>query len=65
MHSWTKLRLESQPEKEIEIATQAFEMLVSGLHVPGELRGRMCMGDWIFEQRVMPHIDAMTENMAM
>ena len=62
VHSWAKLRLESESEKEINIAKEAVEILGSGVHIPD--KSRMRTDDWIFEQRVMPHIDAVTKHMA-
>ena len=43
----------------MEIARRAVEIL--GVHNPDE--SRMRTEDWIFEQRVMPHIDAVTKHM--
>ncbi|RPB23397.1 TPR-like protein [Terfezia boudieri ATCC MYA-4762] len=60
VHSWAKLRLESEPQKEIDIAREAFEVVVSGVDKSNEGRTE----DWIFERRVMPHIDAITKHMA-
>ncbi|KAF8446939.1 hypothetical protein BGX38DRAFT_615123 [Terfezia claveryi] len=60
VHSWAKLRLESEPQKEIDIAREAFEVVVSGVDESNEGRTE----DWIFERRVMPHIDAVTKHMA-
>ncbi|RPB23407.1 TPR-like protein [Terfezia boudieri ATCC MYA-4762] len=60
VHSWAKLRLESEPQKEIDIAREAFEVVVSGVDKSDEGRTE----DWIFERRVMLHIDAITKHMA-
>ncbi|RPB23401.1 hypothetical protein L211DRAFT_809086, partial [Terfezia boudieri ATCC MYA-4762] len=60
VHSWAKLRLESEPQKEIDIAREAFEVVVSGVDKSNEGRTE----DWIFERRVMLHIDAITKHMA-
>jgi len=62
VHSWAKLRLESDPQKELEVAREAFELLGSGVYIFDE--NRMRTVDWIFEQRVMPHIDAATKHMS-
>jgi len=62
VHSWAKLRLHFDPQKETEVARAAFELVASGVHIPDESRMRTV--DWIFEQRVMPHIDAITEHMS-
>ncbi|KAF8446930.1 hypothetical protein BGX38DRAFT_1093717 [Terfezia claveryi] len=59
VHSWAKLRLESEPQKEIDIAREAFRVVVSGVDKSNEGRTE----DWIFERRVMPHIDAVTKYM--
>jgi len=61
VHSWARLRLESEPQKEIDIAREAFELLGSGV-CPDEQKMRT--DDWIFEQRVMPHIDAVTTHVS-
>ncbi|KAF8446937.1 P-loop containing nucleoside triphosphate hydrolase protein [Terfezia claveryi] len=61
VHSWAKLRLESEPQKEIDIAREAFEVVVSGVDESNKGRTE----DWIFERRIMPHIDAVTKHMAL
>ena len=37
------------------------ELLGSGVHIPGE--DRMRTDDWIFEQQIIPHIDAVIKHM--
>ena len=61
VHSWARLRLGPEPQKESEIAMEAFEIITSGVRSSYE---QMSTGDWIFEQQVMPHIIAMTKNIA-
>jgi len=60
VHSWARLRLKPKPQKEIEIARDAFEILASGVYNSDDRP----MEDWIFERRVMPHIDNITMHMA-
>ncbi|RPB23405.1 hypothetical protein L211DRAFT_825248 [Terfezia boudieri ATCC MYA-4762] len=60
VHSWAKLRLKSEPQKEIDIAREAFEVVTSGVDKSNEGR----IEDWIYERRVMLHIDAITKHMA-
>ena len=45
----------------MEIAKQAVEILGPAVRIPDQ--SRMRTDDWIFEQRVMPHIDAVTKHM--
>ncbi|KAF8418318.1 hypothetical protein EV426DRAFT_679825 [Tirmania nivea] len=59
VHSWARVRLKPKPQKEIDIATEAFGIITS---IVGGLTKR-CTEDWIFEQQVMPHIDAVTRYM--
>ncbi|KAF8418736.1 TPR repeat protein [Tirmania nivea] len=59
VHSWARLRLKPKPQKEIDIATEAFGIIAS---IVGGFAKR-CTEDWIFEQQVMPHIDAVTRYM--
>jgi len=54
VHSWASLRLKSEPQKEIEKAREAFGIIASGLR---KSDGRST-ADWVFEQQVMPHINA-------
>ena len=58
VHSWARLRLRSEPQKEIEKAMEAFEIISSGVVSSDKRRTE----DWIFEQQVMPHIDAVTKH---
>ncbi|KAF8416892.1 hypothetical protein EV426DRAFT_703238 [Tirmania nivea] len=59
VHSWARLRLKPKPQKEIDIATEAFGIIAS---IVGGFAKR-CIEDWIFEQQVMPHVDAVTRYM--
>ncbi|RPB28754.1 hypothetical protein L211DRAFT_818649 [Terfezia boudieri ATCC MYA-4762] len=59
VHSWAKLRLESEPQKKKDIAREAFEVVVTGVGESNEGRTEY----WIFERRIMPHIDAITKHM--
>ena len=59
VHSWARLYLDSRAERETEIARRAFEILQWAIYVPGE----RATNDWIFEQRVMLHIDAVATHM--
>ena len=60
VHAWARLRLESRPQEEIEIAKEAFGRIISGVHMSKEL----CTADWIFEQQAMPHIEAVMKQTA-
>ena len=57
VHSWARLRLKSELEKEIEKAREAFDKITSGVGISGHRRAE----NWIFEQQVMPHIETVTE----
>jgi len=57
---WSKLRLKLEPQREIEIAREGFEIIGSAVHTPDQ--ARMRTDDWIFEQRVMPHIKVVTKH---
>ena len=59
VHSWPTLYLNSKAERETEIARRAFGILQLAIYVPGE----RATNDWIFEQRVMLHIDAVATHM--
>src|SRR5258706_75794 len=60
VHSWARLYLDSKAERETEIARRAFGILQWAIYVPGELRAT---NDWIFERRIMLHIDAVATHM--
>jgi len=51
VHSWARLRLKSEPQKEIETAREAFEIIASAL----SKSSTRSTADWVFEQQVMPH----------
>src|SRR5258705_167917 len=59
VHSWARLYLDSKAERETEIARRAFGILHWAIYIPGE----RATNDWIFEQRVMLHIDAVAKHM--
>ena len=59
VHFWARFYLNSKAERETEIARRAFRILRWAIYVPG---GRVT-NDWIFEQRVMLHIDAVAKHM--
>ena len=50
--------LDSKAQREKEIARRAFETLQWAIDVPGQ----QSTDDWIFEQRVMLHIDAVANH---
>src|SRR5258705_5633948 len=59
VHSWARLYLDSKAEKETEIATRVFGILRWAIDVPGQ----RSTDDWIFEQRVMLHTNAVAKHM--
>jgi len=61
VHAWAKFRLKSEPQKEIEVATEAFEIFTSGVPNSDEQHTE----DWIFERRVMPYIDTVAKHIIM
>ena len=59
VHSWARLYLDSKEERETEIARRAFGILRWAIDVPEE----RATNDWVFEQRIMLHIDAVAKHM--
>src|SRR5258706_16161710 len=59
VHSWARIYLDSKAERETEIARQAFGVLQWAIYIPGQRNA----DDWIFEQRIMLHIDAVAKEM--
>src|SRR5258706_34532 len=59
VHSWARLYLDSKADRETEIVKQAFGILRWAIDIPGE----RATNDWVFEQRVMLHIDAVAKHM--
>ena len=59
VHFLARRYLDFKEEGETEIARQAFRILRWAIDVPGQ----RATNDWIFEQRVMPHIDAVAKQM--
>ena len=59
VHSWAKLRLEVEPQKDIEIVGEAVEIIASAVHGSDKQRTE----EWIFQRRIMPHLDAVTKHM--
>ena len=58
VHSWARLRLKSEPQQEIKKARESFEIIASGLSKSDE----RSTADWVFEQQVMPHINAVMKH---
>ena len=54
VHSWARHYLDFKAERETEIARRAFGILRWAIYVPG----KRATNDWIFEQRVILHIDS-------
>jgi len=58
VHSWARLRLKSEPQKQIEKARGAFEIITSGL----SKSNKQSTADWVFEQQVLPYINAVMKH---
>ena len=56
VHSWARIRLKSEPQKETEKAMQAFEIIAA------VLASKQSTADWVFEQQVMSHIIAVAKH---
>jgi len=60
VHSWARLWLKSELEKETEKAVEAFEMVASVL----TRLSKQSTADWEFEQQLMPHINAVIKHIS-